>query len=337
MAIKWLMENAGAVVRYRVQTELMDINEKAQLQNYVDAVLALEQTQKRMNFLKNLDYNRVHGSDCTFLENILPILSDFGLHYGIDAFRNTIRDNLDVKKIVKEYSNYNKIISYPFLLRSKIPIYGLLNFAMGRINTIYDFTQHMDFNLYDETANHKGVPKPFLDRPIIKPKIAHGDMCRLPLIYDIVTMAEVYHRVPSETQAKIDNIISYILSPGYDAVVPGYGILSAPARKYYSMGWDCKKPFNDSQDYSYPNIHRLLLYSCFPAAVKNMWFLNAINYLMQYKTANGTFIFPKEYLNESDSNWVLGSHMSLAENRRKKQYAEIESTFYMLKLIKNSK
>jgi len=103
------------------------------------------------------------------------------------------------------------------------------------------------------------------------------------------------------------------------------------------MGWDCKKPFNDNQDYSYSNLHRLLLYSCFPTAVKSMWFLNAVTYLMQYKTENDTFLFPKEYLIETDSNWVLGSRMSLAENRRKKQYAEIESTFYMLKLLKNSK
>jgi len=48
------------------------------------------------------------------------------------------------------------------------------------------------------------------------------------MIYDIVTLAEVYHRVSSEIKRKIDSIIDYILSPAYDSVVFGYGILSAP-------------------------------------------------------------------------------------------------------------
>ena len=333
MPIEWLMANAEPVIRYRTQTELMNIDDKELLRGTMTALLELPQVQKRLVLLRNLDYNRVHGSDSTYLENVLPMLNDYGLHYGIDAFNRETKSISDISAIVAGNKNYQKITAYPFLLRSKFPIDGLLDFAVERIDTIYDFTRYMDFAIYEETENFKGVPKTFQDRPIIKPTIAHGSMCRLPLIYDIVTMSEVYDRVSSEIQAKIDNIIEYIISPEYDVIVPGYGILSAPHRNYYSMGWDCKKPFNDNQNYSYPNLHRLMLYSSFPVAVKSTWFQNAIDYLTQYKTSNGTYIFPKEYLSEYDSNWVLGSHMSLAENRRKKQYSEIESTFYMLKLL----
>jgi hypothetical protein len=48
-----------------------------------------------------------------------------------------------------------------------------------------------------------------------------------------------------------------------------------------------------SQNYSHQNIHRLLLYSRFPVVRKSFWFQNAIDYLMQYKTTNRTYIFPK--------------------------------------------
>jgi len=191
----------------------------------------------------------------------------------------------------------------------------------------------MDFDIYDNAATYKGVPKNFHDRSIIKPTVAYGNLCRLPLIYDVVMLAEVYDHVFPDMQIKIDNIIEYIISPEYGVVEPGYGILCASQRRYYSMGWDCKKPFNDNHGFAYPNIHRLLLYSNFPAAVKSTWFENAVDYLTQYKTAAGTYIFPKEYFPEADSNWVLGSRMSLGENRRKKQWAEVESTFYMLKLL----
>jgi len=133
-------------------------------------------------------------------------------------------------------------------------------------------------------------------------------------------MAEIYYSASIDVQKKIDNIIDYVISPGYDVVVNGYGILAAPKRRYYAMGWDCKKPFNDKQDYSYRNLHRLLLYSQFPTAVKSLWYQNAVSFLTQFMAAAGTYIFPKEYLPEENSNWILGSHMSLGENKRKKTW-----------------
>ncbi|MCL2189303.1 MAG: hypothetical protein FWC16_13415 [Defluviitaleaceae bacterium] len=338
LRIDWLMANADAVVRYRTQAELMPISNKASLQGALAALLVLPQVQKRLDLLKNLDFNRTHGSDSTHLENVLPMLNDFGLYHGMDAFDHAVGNISDIAEIVLN-EGYDKLIAYPFLIRSRFPMSGLMDYAIGRVNTIYSFTRHMDFDIYDDPQNHKGVPKAFRDRPIIKPSIAcdtvsGGVNIRVPLIYDIVMFAEIYDYACAEIREKIDNIIKYTISPEYDIVVPMYGILPAPPRKYYAMGWDCKKPFNDGQGYANPNLQRLLLYSRFPAATKSTWFANAIDYLTQYKTPNSTYIFPKNYLVEKDCNWVLGMHMSLAENRRKKQYAEIESTFYMLSLLK---
>ena len=330
--LDWLIKNAAPVIQYRTQAELMGNSDNAALQNAKTALLALPQAQKRLALLRDLDYSRVHGSDSTNLENVLPMLVDFGLNYEWEAFRREVKPAIHDHKSHEDF-HYDKVISTPFLLQAKFPIDALIDFAIERINTIYDFTQHMNFDIYDDIGNYPGVPKSFQDRPLIKPEIANGTVCKLPMIYDILSMAEVYARVSAEIQGKIDNIISYVISPEYDIVVPMYGILRAEHRKYYAMGWDCKKPFNDNHGYDYPNLHRLLLYSRFPIAVKSAWFQNAIDFLMQYKTASGTFVFPKDYLPEKDCNWVLGTRMSLGENRRKKQWAEIESTFYMLKLM----
>ncbi|MCL2199265.1 MAG: hypothetical protein FWB80_10105 [Defluviitaleaceae bacterium] len=332
MLTQWLMENAAPVIRYRTQVELMGVSDKAVLQETMTDLLAVPQTQKRLALLRNLDYKRVHGSDNTNLENVLPMLVDFGLDYESKVFKREVKPNIHYDKPHDDF-HYDKVISTPFLLQAKFPINGLADFAIERINIIYDFTQHMDFAIYDDIKNYPGVPKPFQDRPLIKPELANGTVCKLPMIYDVVSMAEVYTRVSADIRAKIDNIISYVISPEYDIVVPMYGILRSEHRKYYAMGWDCKKPFNDNHGYEYPNLHRLLLYSRFPVAVKSKWFQNAIDFLMQYKTIDGTFIFPKDYLMEKDGNWILGTHMSLGENRRKKQWSRVESTFYMLKLL----
>ena len=53
-AVNWLLENADAVVRYRTQTELINIADKEQLQDGLAAVLALPQTQKRISLLGSL-------------------------------------------------------------------------------------------------------------------------------------------------------------------------------------------------------------------------------------------------------------------------------------------
>jgi len=333
MSVRWLLDNAAPVIRYRVLIELLNVKESELTQNTFSEILTLPQTQKRLILFKNLNYSKTHGSDMGYLENVLPMLNDFGLYYGMDIFNHKSQTIDDVAKIVLA-EEYDKLIAYPFLLRARFPIEGLLEHAIKRINTIYDFTRHMDFDIYDDIANYKGVPKSFQDRPIIKPDIASGGgKIRLPLIYDIVMMAAIYNFVSVETQVKIDNVVEYIMSPDYDVVKPMYGILYSKTQKYYAMGWDCKKPFNHNQGYSYPNLHRLLLYSNFPNIIKSAWFSNSIDYLTQYKTQNGTYDFPKEYLPESNGNWVLGARMSLAENRRKKQWSEIESTFYMLKLL----
>jgi len=332
MSAQWLLENAAPVIRYRTQTELIGSNNKVVLQDAMTALLALPQTQKRLALLRDLDYSRVHGSDSTNLENVLPMLVDFGLDYESEIFRREVKPGIHSDKPHDDF-HYDKVISTPFLLQAKFPISGLVDFAIERINMIYDFTQHMNFDIYDDIKCYPGVPKPFQDRPLLKPELANGTICKLPMIYDILSMAEVYSRVSADIQAKIDNIINYVISPGYDIVVPMYGILRAQPRKYYAMGWDCKKPFNDNHGYEYPNLHRLLLYSRFPSAIKSTWFQNVIGFLMQYKTTDETFVFPKDYLMEKDCNWILGARMSLGENRRKKHWSEVESTFYMLKLL----
>jgi len=332
MLTQWLMEVASPVIRYRTLTELIQTTNKALLQDTLAEVLALPQTQKRLTSLANLDYNRAHGANGTYLENVLPMLGDFGLHYGMKPFDQASKKMSELIPIISN-CGYDKLVAYPFLLRAGFPWEGLLDFAIERIDTVYDFTRHGNYDIYDNVADYPRVPKGFHDRPVIKPAIASAEAIRLPLIYDMVMLAAVYGRVPAETQLKIDNIVNYVISNDYDAIKTGYGILCAAPGKYYSMGWDCLKPFNYNRFYSNQNFQRLLLYAQFPTAVKTKWFSHAVDYMAQFRTPAGTYIFPPSFLGESDSNWVLGVRNSLAENRRKKKWIEIESTFYMRKLL----
>jgi len=332
MLTEWLIENASPVIRYRTLVELMETTDKKLVEDTLKEVLALPQTQKRLNLLANLDYNRVHGANSTYLENVLPMLGDFGLHCGMEAFDQVNKKVSELIPIISD-KDYDKLIAYPFLLRAGFSWEGLDDYATQRINTIYDFTRHGDYDIYDDVADYPRVPKAFHTRRMIKPAIASGEGIRLPLIYDMVMLAAVYARVSDEMRVKIDNIVDYVISNEYDWVKTGYGIFCGAPNKYYAMGWDCLKPFNSNRYYANHNFQRLLLYAQFPTVVKTKWFTHAVDYMAQFRTPTNTYIFPKSFLGESDSNWVLGAHNALAENRRKKNWIEIESTFYMGKLL----
>jgi len=332
MLTEWLMEAASPVIRYRTLVEIMQTTDKTLIQDTLTELLALPQTQKRLDSLANLDCSRIHGANGTYLENVLPMLGDYGLHYSMESFDQASKRIYELVPTISD-KGYDKLVAYPILLRAGFPLDGLLDYAIERINTIYDFTRHMNYDIYDDVADYPRVPKAFRNRPVIKPAVASSEAIRLPLIYDMVMLAAVYARVPAEMQMKIDNIVDYVISNDYDTVKIGYGILCAAPNKYYVMGWDCLKPFNSNRYYANQNFQRLLLYAQFPTAIKTKWFSHAVDYMAQFRTSAGTYIFPTSFLGEWNGNWVLGAHNSLAENRRKKAWVEIESTFYMRKLL----
>ena len=332
MLTEWLMQNASPVIRYRTLVEIIKSTDEKLIQRTKEEVLALPQTQKRLANAANLDFARIHGANDTYLENVLPMLEDFGLTIGdVKGLRipKNIPDNFPDAQFL------DKLIAYPFLLRAGFPYSELLDYAQERIDTIYDFTRHGNYAIYDADENHPRLPKAFRTRPVIKPEIASAEAIRLPLIYDMVLLAAAYRHLPPATQAKIDNIVDYVLDNQYDWLKTGYGILNRSPGKYYSMGWDCIKPFNSNRYYGNQNMTRLLLYAQFPTAVKSKWFSHAVDYFAQFRTGDDTYIFTKGFMGEKNSNWVLGAHNSLGENRRKKNWMEVESTFYMCKLLAN--
>jgi hypothetical protein len=332
MLTEWLMETASPVIRYRTLTELMQSTDTTLIQNTLAEVLALPQTQKRLDALTNLDYNYTHGADAAYLENVLPLLGDLGLYYGMEAFDRANKKCSDILPLITD-AGYDKLVAYPFLLRAGFPVDALMKYAAERINTLYNFTRRGNYDIYDDAENYPGMPKAFRQRPVIKPAIASREAIRIPLIYDMVMLAAVYPRMPQKTKAKIDVIVNYVISNDYDIVNSGYGILCAEPRKYYAMGWDCLKPFNSNRYYANQNFQRLLLYAQFPTAIKTKWFTHAVDYMAQFRTAAGTYIFPASFFGRLKGNWVLGSHQSLSENKRKKNWLEIESTFHMRKLL----
>jgi len=99
------------------------------------------------------------------------------------------------------------------------------------------------------------------------------------------------------------------------------------------MGWD-PKPTDLSKYHKYnPILLKADLLGTFPQVKTSKWFTTVVEQLQQYADENGICHFSKEFLTEKDSNWILGCHMGLGENRRKKAALEIEGTFRATALL----
>lgn len=62
--------------------------------------------------------------------------------------------------------------------------------------------------------------------------------------------------------------------------------------------------------------------------------MQAFELMGRYADENGIYYYPKNYLTEKDSCWILGNHMSLGENRRQKYSMATEGTCRTLLIIK---
>ena len=79
------------------------------------------------------------------------------------------------------------------------------------------------------------------------------------------------------------------------------------------------------------------LLSNFAIASQTKWFSQALEIIEAYKDDNGIYRYPAEYLVEKNACWILGNHMSLGENRRKKNALALEGTFRTLIIFNNLK
>jgi hypothetical protein len=107
------------------------------------------------------------------------------------------------------------------------------------------------------------------------------------------------------------------------------------------MGWNVWLPGYDrihTSDFKMAClVQRLALMSPFPTARSSECFVNNVQHLEDYRTDDGTYVFPELYVQEKrNSYFVTGAHMGLGENRRQKLGYEIESSFWILKIRRNA-
>ncbi len=339
-SINFLLEKGNTTVRYRTLSELCDTHDKLELEPIRREIAESERANQVIDYLKNT--KSFHGGPITSAENSLNILVDMGIQYGcgFDKFNKVI------EQIANEVQNnhyfeddhvfriFFKINMVPFLYRAGFKSSWVKDFILSRINLIHSFVLQRNYDIYDDIKKYKSIPSAFKGRPIIKPELyANGDI-QFPLEYDFHGFAAIWPDLDNEYKQKVNEIVEYILDDKFQSVVNGYGILLNKNHSYLAMGWD-PKPTNLSEEITYnPLLLKLCQLAHFPSAVNSTWFKKAIEKINQYADQDNIYKFPKEYLTEKDSIWILGNHMGLGENRQQKHALLVEGTFRALKIHK---
>jgi hypothetical protein len=363
---RWLMENGGPVIRYRTATELMPPDKKLDIQVLKNDLMQSKLVQTWLDNFKppvllNLKLTRqaeftrasteIHGAKDTALENVLGKLTDFGLKKGMPELDSRVAPYLEWLNVTsKQFPEYffvtwMRLEVADFLARAGyVDEPEVLALLKTHLDAVYEFTRKGDHNIYVDPKDYKKMTGSFAGRPLINPELTRSEF-KLPLAYDIVGWGPYLQKSSAEDREKADVVIEYICNEKYQEFPWGYGImLDEASGNFWAMGWSFHIP-GFSKSFGGDLEKRLRVFRLeqlvhFKAARHHPWFKANLEHLEQFKTPDGTYLFPREYLPEKPAAyWVVGGKMALEENPRNKKALEVESTFHMAwiqKMIANA-
>lgn len=350
----WLMDQADAPIRYRVARELLKDQQaarglEAELLNHPAVSLWLANLKPKS---PPQHHSMEHGSFDFCLENALLKCAQLGLHAGISPVADAVSyyiEKIESTPMGDPLREGNLRTGFDSLLTiNMLSHIGIENETLQRamrksLNELYRFMREGDYDIFcseEERAHIKGIPKIWRDRRVIKRDLHNEFGFCYPLIYDLVGLYRLYDLNDTESTGKVDTIIEGISTDAFHgAFSEGYGVISPGNTRSYAMAWEPDYPgWHDLNRYfERESVPRLLFFAQtvakYPSARRTPWFNRLLAHLEAYRTDSGTYLFPAAWLKESQGYAVLGNHLAFGENRRKKTWCEVESTFYMMSLL----
>lgn len=338
---KYLYENAGPIIKNEAAQALGDVSadiRKAVLKDPT-AEYWLSCSQE---FFKN---QRVHDSFDTRLENWMHKLISFGINEADDARLKKVNAKV-LEYIIKNVGNdkffdsISNVIAASYLACMGYEDDIVVKIINRRIDAVYEFAKNFDYDIYSDKKDYPKVPKARDMHPLVAPALYESNMWRLPTVHDVFAFSNPPEKMREDKDAagKIAMIIGYILNDEYQKLPWGYGLMLVSPNKYYSMGWSVKlsRYFGEDEQHKIdPIVWETELMSHFETARRSEWFKRRIKHLKSFEM-NGLYEFPTNYLTEGkDKYYVGGGHMGLGENRRKKDWQHIESTAWMVRILRN--
>ena len=198
-----------------------------------------------------------------------------------------------------------------------------------RLAALHRTAMRADHDLYLSAEEARRVPKAWQGKPIYRPEFGWDNDLPLPSCYDLYALAHWNHGTKAERR-QIEDVVAYVSNSAFQSTVGGY-LWDRGRNTCNSAGRACLACLNPERVVLFVE-----LFARFGVARDSHWFQDALSGLEQCRTDRDTYLFPSDYLKEKRNSYYIyqGAHMGLGENRRKRDWIEIESTFRMLNIIR---
>lgn len=214
--------------------------------------------------------------------------------------------------------------------------------AKQRIEKLYSFTKERRYDIYDRDGKYPGVTKAWLPY-MIQPSLYADGQIALPDMHDMILFAGIYPYLTEADQEKVETIVAWLFEDGYSDIIRRYGYFYFPNDAYHAKAVIFKLHLMDLQQAKDGIVEKsdlgelifqVFILAHFKTARKSLWFQLAMDYLEIFRCKNGHYKFPATMIQEKTDCFVMkGGHMNVGENKRKKEYREIISTYWMDRII----
>ena len=246
----WLLEHAGAIIRYRVAMEYPEVQRKVNLGSLQKELIDDQTVNQWLNNLNSFESllearlqgkglgasgnsSFLHGSTDMNFEVVVPKLAQLGLHAGIPFLDNKIVSWLNLLESKwKQKNEYidphdNQFLSavyyyydYLLIIASSLSLAGYIQqdvvkqVLLFRLNSIYEIIKDGRFDIYEQPGKYRIHPKEW-SAHILKWEIYTDGNIKLPFIHDVFGFINLWKHGNQETKDKIGTIINWILTPEY--------------------------------------------------------------------------------------------------------------------------
>jgi len=347
----WLLEQGGPAIHLRLSggankdaiSALLDMEEVHAILDYFDGFNTQERDKKTLEHL-------VHYFKEPCIYFYFPFVADLGFRAGVPVFDEKMEyvaeifRYLDAYAAEYEYCYYHPIMLHCFFFIAGYTYPEVIASLEQRLDAIHTSAKERIFDIYQDDSKLRKKPQSWADVGVLKDELNPFSKFvekPLPTVYDIRALAYYQDMCSSpDKRAKINDIIAYILEPKFQEIREGYGILWVKDKRIYqACGWSPTLPLyktpNNPAHVLYGLLDYLPFMSKFEIARQSKWFADCLQYLDQYKTESGTYLFPKEYLHKKyvDKAYLSEANMALKRNERDLLKREIVSTMKMVEIM----
>jgi hypothetical protein len=314
--LAWLYENAGPIIKWRLVKEfgLSVPDSKADLET---SLVELAEVQRWVGHLGAA----VHGHRDIHAGNAMGKLYEYGVRQGMIP-------QLDEKvhQYLRHFGSdkapwYDDLIA-PFIIGlGYVDNPTIKKWFSDRLDSIYKFvTQGEDVYLTEEEV--RSGPKSWQGKRIFRTRVGEPV---LPSQFELIALGRWPHT--KATRSKADKVIRFISDP--DAP-PGQGyIRDANTNAIYATSIPMVRDVMASR-----LLMMMEVLALFDSGRACPWFQTHLADFEEYRSDDGRYFLPKDFMIEKKDSYYLyqGAHMGLGENRRKKSWVEIESTFRVMNI-----